>query len=53
MGAVPDMDLTGSAVGRQRSGDSFIMRPALGASLLTMSAFGIWHNSSINIRNFY
>jgi hypothetical protein len=43
------MGFAGSAVSRQRSGNSLVMRSALCASLLTMSAFGIWHNSSIKI----
>ena len=44
---VADMGFTRSAVCCQGSGNSFIVCPALCASLLTVSAFRIRHNSTI------
>src|SRR5215208_2625163 len=44
MGTVTNMRSAGDLVRRKCSCFSFIVRSALGASLLRMSAFGIWHN---------
>jgi hypothetical protein len=35
---------TGGGIGCKSCGYRFIVGPALGAALLRMSAFGIWHN---------
>ena len=47
MCAVAYMDFTGGAVFAQRNSLGFVMRAALGAALLRMSSFGIWHNATI------
>ena len=46
MGAMANMYFTRSAVLAQRNLLRLIMRPSLGASLLGMSSFRIWHISS-------
>jgi hypothetical protein len=42
--AVAYMGFPGSGIGCKGCGYRFIVGPALGAALLRMSAFGIWHN---------
>jgi hypothetical protein len=44
MGTVAYVRFAGGAVGAQGSRGGFIVRTALGAALLRVSAFGIWHN---------
>ena len=45
MSAMANVYFTGGAVLAQRHFLSFIMRPSLGAALLGMSSFWIWHIS--------
>jgi hypothetical protein len=47
MGAMANMHFTRSAVFTQRHLLSFVVRPSLGAALLGMSSFRIWHITSI------
>ena len=47
MRAVANMHFTGRAVFTQRYLLSLIVRPSLGAALLGMSSFRIWHIKSI------
>ena len=47
MGTVANMQFTRCWISRKRSGYSLVVCSALLASLLRMSAFGIWHNSKI------
>ena len=49
MGTVAYVDLAGGTVRRKCSSYCFIVRSTLSASLLRMSAFGIWHNSNIKM----
>jgi hypothetical protein len=53
VGTMAYMQLTRCAISRKSSGYSFVMCSALGASLLRMSPFGIWHNSVILIQIIY
>jgi hypothetical protein len=53
MGAMANMYFTRSAVLAQRNLLRLVMRPSLGASLLGMSSFRIWHiTSNFKIINF-
>jgi hypothetical protein len=49
MSAMANMYLTRRAVLAQRHFLSLIMRPSLGAALLGMSSFRIWHNCVFSI----
>lgn len=51
MGTVAEMGFPGGAVGGQSGFCGFVMCSALGASLLTMSAFRIWHKSNFIYRD--
>jgi hypothetical protein len=49
MSTVTQVCFTGCAVCTKRGSYSFVMGSALGTSLLTVSAFGVWHISTIKI----
>jgi len=48
---VAGMDFSGCSISGQCGRGCFVVRSALGTSLLTMSAFRIWHNSIIKTFN--